>query len=270
MRLEGKVAVLTGGAGGIATATAGIMAREGASLLLVDRDEAALARAADAVRGRLADGARVETHVADVTTVEGTKGYVQAALDAYGRIDAFFNNAGIEGAITPIVEYPIEVFDQVIAVNLRGVFLGLQHVLPVMIEQNSGSIINTGSIASARGLANSSAYIAAKHAVVGLTKAAVSELGDRPIRVNAVLPGMIDTRMLRTLAGELGGEVDAGLAFMSQVAPQQRTGRPEEVAAVVTFLCSDDASFVNGVGWPVDGGALATIPNPTPEEVPSS
>ena len=261
MRLEGKVAVLTGGAGGIATATAGIMAREGASLLLVDRDEAALARAADAVRGRLADGARVETHVADVTTVEGTKGYVQAALDAYGRIDAFFNNAGIEGAITPIVEYPIEVFDQVIAVNLRGVFLGLQHVLPVMIEQNSGSIINTGSIASARGLANSSAYIAAKHAVVGLTKAAVSELGDRPIRVNAVLPGMIDTRMLRAIATELAaGDTEAGVAGAS-AAPINRTARPEEVGEVVAFLASDAASFVTGAAWPIDGGALAVMSN---------
>ncbi|MBX5440853.1 MAG: SDR family oxidoreductase [Solirubrobacteraceae bacterium] len=268
MTPTGRTALITGAAGGIGRATALRFAAEGARLHLVDNDPVGLGETLDAVR---AGGAPAATQtVADVTQPEHVAGYVEAALQAHGRIDAFFNNAGIEGPVAPLAEYPLDGYEAVIAVNLTGVFLGLRHVLPVMLEQGSGAIVNTGSLASERGLPGTAVYNATKHAVLGLTRTAAAEVGAAGVRVNAVLPGMIDTRMLRTLAGELGGEVDAGLAFMSQVAPQQRTGRPEEVAAVVTFLCSDDASFVNGVGWPVDGGALATIPNPTPEEVPSS
>jgi NAD(P)-dependent dehydrogenase (short-subunit alcohol dehydrogenase family) len=204
--------------------------------------------------------------VADVTQPDEAAGYVDAALQAHGRIDAFFNNAGIEGPVAPLAEYPIDGFATVLAVNVTGVFLGLRHVLPVMLRQGSGAIVNTGSLASERGLPGTGAYNASKHAVLGLTRTAAAEVGASGVRVNAVLPGMIDTRMLRSLAGELGGDVEAGIDFMRQVAPQGRTGRAEEVAAVVVFLCGDDASFVNGVGWPVDGGALATIQNPSPEE----
>jgi 3alpha(or 20beta)-hydroxysteroid dehydrogenase len=159
-------------------------------------------------------------------------------------------------------EYPEDVFDEVIAVNLRGVFLGLRHVLPVMLRQGSGSIVNTGSLASERGLPLTAAYNASKHAVVGLTKTAAAEVGAAGVRVNAVLPGMIDTRMLRSLVDTMsGGDMEAGMQFVAGVAPQGRTGTVEEVAAIVAFLASDAASFVNGVAWPVDGGALATMAN---------
>jgi NAD(P)-dependent dehydrogenase (short-subunit alcohol dehydrogenase family) len=230
-------------------------------LHLVDRDADGLADAAAGVAG-----VTVTTSVADVTQAADVEAYVDDVLREHGRIDAFFNNAGSEGPVAPLAEYPIDAFDQVIAVNLRGVFLGLRFVLPAMQRQGSGAIVNTGSLASERGLPGTGAYNATKHAVLGLTRTAAAEVGAGGVRVNAVLPGMIDTRMLRSLAGQLGGDVDAALQFMGHVAPQARTGGPEEVAAVVVFLCTDDASFVQGVGWPVDGGALATMPNPTPEE----
>lgn len=255
MGFTGMIALVTGAAGGIGRATALRFAQDGAAVHLVDRDADALARVAAEI-----DGAT--TTVADVTRSEDVRGYVREAVAAHGRIDAFFNNAGIEGVVAPIAEYPDEEFDRVVAVNLRGVFLGLRHVLPVMLDQGSGAVVNTGSLASERGLPGTGAYNATKHAVLGLTRTAAAEVGAAGVRVNAVLPGMIDTRMLRSLAGTMAGDVDAGLSFMGGVAPAARTGRPEEVAAVVAFLCSDDASFVHGVGWPADGGALATMPNP--------
>jgi NAD(P)-dependent dehydrogenase (short-subunit alcohol dehydrogenase family) len=260
-----RTALITGAAGGIGRATALRFAAAGSSVHLVDRDPVGLDAALDVVRG--AGAAAVTASVADVTQPDDVRAYVGATLEAHGRIDAFFNNAGIEGPVAPIAEYPVDGFAAVLAVNVTGVFLGLRHVLPVMLAQGSGAIVNTGSLASERGLPGTSAYNASKHAVLGLTRTAAAEVGASGVRVNAVLPGMIDTRMLRSLAEEMAGDVAAGLAFMGQVAPQARTGRADEVAAVVAFLCSDDASFVNGVGWPVDGGALATIQNPSPQEV---
>jgi NAD(P)-dependent dehydrogenase (short-subunit alcohol dehydrogenase family) len=256
--LAGKVVVITGAAGGIGSATALVFARHGSKLFLVDRDEAGLTDSALAVEEA---GAEVATHVADVTRSKDVQSYVAAALDRFGCIDAFFNNAGIEGAVAPIHEYPEDVFDQVIAVNLRGVFLGLRYVIPVMLKQGSGAIVNMGSIASAIGLPHSSAYIAAKHGVLGLTRSAASDVGRYGIRINAVMPGMIDTRMLRDLVLAISGDVEAGLAGAAAVAPEKRPGRPQEVGEVVAFLCSDEASFVNGVGYPIDGGALAVMAN---------
>jgi NAD(P)-dependent dehydrogenase (short-subunit alcohol dehydrogenase family) len=205
----------------------------------------------------------VERLVAAVTRSADVQAYVAFALERMGSIDVLFNNAGIEGPVAPLAEYPEDGFDEVLAVNVRGVFLGLRHVLPVMLRQRSGSVINTGSLASERGLPNTGAYNAAKHAVLGLTRTAAAEVGGFGVRVNAVLPGMIDTRMLRSLVGSLGGsaDVERGVQQVARVAPQGRPGRPEEVAEVVCFLASDAASFVNGVGWPVDGGALATMGN---------
>lgn len=257
----GKNAIITGGAGGIGTATAIVLARRGARVLLVDRDEPALAKAAERVALEADAGGRVHTFAADVTQEQQVRAYVEYARDELGGIDAFFNNAGIEGVIAHITEYPTDVFDQVMAVNVRGVFLGLKHVLPCMLARGRGSVVNTASIAAATGLAGSAAYGAAKHAVVGLTKMAVADLKDSGIRVNAVLPGMIDTRMLRALVTELVGDEEAGLAAVATSAPLGRVGSPFEVAEVVAFLLSDAASYVTGGEYNVEGGALSTLYN---------
>jgi 3alpha(or 20beta)-hydroxysteroid dehydrogenase len=258
--LEGKAAVVTGAGRGIGRATSLALAEAGARVLLVDRDLPALDECAAAIATA---GGEARTCVADVSSSEDVQGYVREAVGAFGSLDVLFNNAGIEGAVAPLAEYPEDAFDTVIAVNLRGVFLGLRHVLPVMLAQGSGAIVNTGSIASARGLPGSVAYNAAKHAVLGMTRTAAVEVGGRGVRVNAVLPGIVDTRLLRSLLVEMAGDDgEETMRSVASIAPMARPAQPEEVAQVVVFLASDAASFVNGVGWPVDGGVLAVISNP--------
>jgi NAD(P)-dependent dehydrogenase (short-subunit alcohol dehydrogenase family) len=260
MDLSGKAAVITGGGGGIGRATGVAMGRAGARVLLVDLDDARLRDAADAVAQT---GAQVRTHVADVTTSQAVRGYVAAALEAFGTIDVLFNNAAIIGPIGALAEYDEDAFDRVIAINVRSVFLGLRHVLPIMLAQGSGAVINTGSLSSERGLPGTPAYNAAKHAVLGLTRSAASEVAAAGVRVNAVLPGMIDTPMLAEVTSGFADPEGARRAAEG-VSPQNRLGRPEEIASVVTFLASDLASHVNGVGWPVDGGILGTLPTAKP------
>jgi len=255
--MQGKIAVITGGAGSIGHATALTLAAAGADLMLVDINGEALAARRDTVA---ALGVRVETHVADVSKAADVAAYAARTLSAYGRIDAFFNNAGIEGKLGPTEEYDEAEFDRIIAVNLKGIFLGLRHVLPVMLRQGHGAIVNTGSIASERGLAGACAYNASKHGVIGLTRTAASEVGARGVRVNAVMPGVIDTPLLEAMLKMMfKGDVDAGKRVLGKVATQDRIGKPSEVGEVVTFLLSDAAAFVNGAAWAVDGGALSTI-----------
>lgn len=261
MELEGKVAVVTGGGGGIGTATGVRMGRAGASVVLVDLDAQRLAVAREAVA---ATGAQVRTHVADVTSSAQVRGYVDAALAAFGAVDVLFNNAAIIGPVAALTEYDEDDFDRVLAVNVRGVFLGLRHVLPLMVARGSGSVINTGSLSSERGLPGTPAYNAAKHAVLGLTRSAAAEVAPSGVRVNAVLPGMIDTPMLAEVAAGFP-DPDAARAAAASVSPQGRLGRAEEVAEVVTFLASDAASHVNGAAWAVDGGILATLPTAKPQ-----
>ncbi|MGH2851622.1 MAG: SDR family NAD(P)-dependent oxidoreductase, partial [Solirubrobacteraceae bacterium] len=207
---------------------------------------------------------RVSLHVADVTDSDAVRGYVAAALGAFGTIDVLFNNAAIIGPIGALAEYDEDAFDRIIAINVRGVFLGLRHVLPIMLAQRSGSIINTGSLTSERGLPGTPAYNAAKHAVLGLTRSAAAEVGHAGVRVNAVLPGMIDTPMLRSVTAGFP-DPDGALRAAEGVSPQGRLGSAEEVAEVVTFLASNAASLVNGAAWAVDGGILGTLPTAKPQ-----
>jgi NAD(P)-dependent dehydrogenase (short-subunit alcohol dehydrogenase family) len=254
--------IVTGAAGAIGFATCEILAREGARLTMVDINAPRLTERVQALR---AGGASVEASVADCGEEADVRRYAEAALRAFGRIDGFFNNAGVEGALAPTHEYDVAEFDRLMRVNLRGVFLGMRHVLPDMVRRGSGAVVNMASIGSERGLAGACAYNAAKHAVVGLTRTAASEVAQKGVRVNCVMPGVIETPLLLEVIEQMfPGNARKGLEKLGQVATLNRCGKPAEVGNVVSFLLSDEASFVNGAKWEIDGGALATIRNDLP------
>jgi NAD(P)-dependent dehydrogenase (short-subunit alcohol dehydrogenase family) len=256
MDFTGKVAVVTGGAGGIGRAASVGFARRGARVVVVDRDAAGGAETARLAREAGGESRFVE---ADVAKSAEVRGYVEAALDAFGGIQCFFNNAGIEGKLCPTAEYDEAQFDAVIAVNLKGVFLGLRHVLPVMVRQGGGSIVNTASTAGLAGSPGLSAYVASKHGVVGLTRTAASEYGRAGIRVNAVCPGPTDTRMIRSLEEQSspGGGNSARERYLSGI-PIGRYAEAEEIANLVLFLSSDLAGSITGGQYLIDGGRLAS------------
>lgn len=255
--LKDKVVIVTGGAGAIGFATAQILAREGARLTLVDiNGEGVRARAAELV----AAGAQVEAVEADCSSEADVQRYVDATLARFGRVDGLHNNAGTEGKLAPTAEYDIVEFDRIIRINLRSMFLGLRFTLPVMLGQGGGAIVNTASIASERGLAGACAYNATKHGVVGLTRTAASEHGGQGVRVNCVMPGVVETPLLNAMLVQMfPGGVEEGQRALGKVATMDRIAQPAEIGEVVAFLLSDRASFVNGAAWGVDGGALATI-----------
>ena len=251
IRLDGRVAVVTGAAGVIGAATIKLLAERGARIVAVDRNAELLQ---DAIRD-LPGEAEALAVTADVTQEDEVADYVRAAMDKFGAIDVFYNNAGIEGDITPIVRYSLQTFRKVIDVNVVGVFLGLKHVLPVMLKQNRGSIINTASIAGLIGSPEIPAYTASKHAVIGLTKSAALDCTGTNVRVNCVCPGLIDSRMLSTIIeGRNPGNAPVPNDRIVERIPARRLGLASEVASVVAFLASDDASYVTGSAYTVDGG----------------
>lgn len=256
MDFTGKVALVTGGGNGIGRAASLGFAQRGAKLVVVDRDGAAAEATAGVIRQQ---GGEALSVTADVTRSAEVQAYVQAALAAYGAIDCFFNNAGIEGAVAPVAEYDEAIFDQVIAVNVKGVFLGLRHVLPVMLRQQRGAVVNTASVAGLVASPGMPAYVASKHAVIGLTKTAAGEVARAGVRVNAVCPGPIDTRMIHSLESMLNPDDPAsvGTRYAGNI-PIGRYGTAEEVANTVLFLCSDLASNITGGQYVVDGGRTAT------------
>jgi NAD(P)-dependent dehydrogenase (short-subunit alcohol dehydrogenase family) len=196
---------------------------------------------------------------ADVTGEDEVADYVRAAIEKFGVIDVFYNNAGIEGDIAPITKYSLATFRKVLDVNVVGVFLGLKHVLPVMLKQNRGSIINTASIAGLIGSPDIAVYSASKHAVIGLTKSAALECAGSAVRVNCVCPGQIDSRMLSAIVeGRNPGNTPVPTERIVDRTPARRLGQASEVAAVVAFLASDDASYVSGSAYTVDGGRVAS------------
>ncbi len=252
MDFTGKVALITGGGGGIGRAAALGFAERGARVIVVDRDATLGQGTVDILRQQGRDATFIQ---ADVTQSADVQAYVKATLDAYGRIDCFFNNAGIEGAVTPIYDYPEEMFDRVIGVNLRGVFLGLKYVLPVMLRQGSGAVVNTASIAGLVGGPGMSAYVASKHAVLGLTKSASADVAAAGVRVNAVCPGPVDTRMMRSLEQQRNpANPDAVIDANRAAIPTGRYATAEEVANLVIYLCSDLAGSITGSHMVIDGG----------------
>jgi len=252
MDFTGKVALITGGGGGIGRAAAIGFAERGARIVVVDHDATLGQGTTDILRQR---GAEASFIPADVRKSDDVANYVKAALAAYGRIDCFFNNAGVEGFVKPIYDYDDDMFDRVIAVNLRGVFLGLKHVLPVMLAQGSGAVVNTASIAGLVGGPGMSAYVASKHAVLGITKSASADVAHTGIRVNAVCPGPVETRMMRSLEQQRSpNNPEAVLNANRNAIPSGRYATPEEVANLVIYLCSDLAGSITGSHMVIDGG----------------
>jgi NAD(P)-dependent dehydrogenase (short-subunit alcohol dehydrogenase family) len=254
IRLDGKTAVVTGAAGVIGTATMQLLAERGARIVAVDRREQDLKAAIK----ELPASAQAIAVTADVTDEDDVAGYVRTATDKFGTIDVFYNNAGIEGEVRSITEYPLEMFRRVLDVNVIGVFLGMKHVLPVMLRQDKGSIINTASIAGLIGSPQIAVYSASKHAVIGLTRSAAWECTATGVRVNCVCPGLIDSRMLSAIIqGRNPGNAPAPSEKIVERIPARRLGRASEVASIVAFLASDEASYVSGAAYTVDGGRTA-------------
>lgn len=257
-RLAGKVAVITGGAGGIGRAAARLFTGEGAKVLLVDVNEAALQEAVQA-----AGSDQASYILADTTQPEPVQQFVNAAIERYGGIDIFLANAGVEGVVGRIPDYPLDVFDQVMAVNVRGVWLGLKYVMPAMRQRGGGSIVITSSTAGIRGTPGMSAYTTSKHAVIGLMRTAALEGAADGIRVNTVNPAPIETRMMRSLeemrtsrAGSRATVEQIKQSYAARI-PLRRYGNPEEVARLMLFLASDESSFCTGGVYMVDGGTSA-------------
>jgi NAD(P)-dependent dehydrogenase (short-subunit alcohol dehydrogenase family) len=252
-RLEGKVAVITGGAGGIGAATGRLFAEEGASVLLVDLAAEALQQVVQAIGDE-----HVSAVVADVTQAEQVQRYVQTAIDRYGGIDVFFANAGVEGVVAPITEYPDDVFDRVMAVNVRGVWLGLKHVMAQMQPRGGGSIIITSSIAGVRGSPGMAPYSTSKHAVIGLMRSAALAGAAHGIRVNSVNPAQIETRMMRSIEAAIDPAVpERAKAEREARIPMKRYGLPEEVARLALFLASAESGYCTGGVYMVDGAFTA-------------
>lgn len=255
--LENKSVIITGGAAGLGLASAIAVAEAGAKLTLVDVNADALATAAEKVKAA-APEAEVLTVVADVTDEAAVQNYVDEHVKAYGGIDGFFNNAGIEGKQNLTEDFTNAEFQKVLAVNLTGVFLGMEKVLKVMAKQGSGSIVNCASVGGIRGVGNQSGYSASKHGVVGLTRNSAVEYGSKGVVINAIAPGAFMTDMVEGSLKQMGGDnwEEVGKEFVS-VNPMQRFGKPEELGRLVVFLLSNAAGFINGTVIPIDGGQHA-------------
>ena len=252
---SGRSAIVTGAGGGIGRAVCLALAGVGAKVLAVDLSIESGEETANLVRKR---GGEAMFLRGDVSVEGDVQAYVDRALSAWGRIDIFMNNAGWQGVIQPLIDCPVELFDKVMAINVRGVFLGLKHVLPTMIAQRQGAVINTASLASYIGARNLAPYTASKHAVLGLTKSAAMEVARKGIRINAVCPGPVDTPMLREIESAQAPGADAGLrAKRAASIPDGRYAEPEEVANLMLYLASDYASHVNGQGIQINGGSHA-------------
>ena len=254
IRLDGRVAIVTGAAGIIGTATMRLLAERGARIVAVDRKHDELQSALK----ELPASAETMAVTADVTQEDEVADYVRATVDRFGTVDVFYNNAGVEGEIKPITAYSLEAFRRVLDVNVVGVFLGMKHVLPVMLRNNKGSIINTASIAGLIGSPHIAVYSASKHAVIGLTKTASWECTGTQVRVNCVCPGLIDSRMLSAIIdGRNTGNAPLPNEKIVERIPARRLGQASEVASIVAFLASDEASYVSGSAYTVDGGRTA-------------
>ncbi len=247
---QGKVAVVTGGAGGIGRATAELLAAGGARVLVADVKDREGRETVERIVAAGGVGAYRRTDVTEEAEVEAL---MAAAVETYGRLDIGVNNAGISGATARVTELSFAAWRRTMDVNLHAVFLCMRAEIPRLLAGGGGTIVNTSSAAGLMGFPGMAAYVASKHGVIGLTKTAALEHARDGIRINAVCPGGVRTPMLEAFAGS-----EAALEAMGQTAPMRRLASPEEIAAAIVWLCSDAASFVTGTAMSVDGGVMAT------------
>ena len=252
-QFEGKTVIVTGGSGGIGTAAVRHLANRGANVVAVDLNDDALQTSIEGL-----DESKVIACAADVSIADDNHRMAATAVERFGRIDGFLANAGIEGQVTDTLSYDEEMFDKVMAVNVKGVWLGLRAVIPQMIEQQGGSIVITSSVAGLRGAPNITPYSTSKHAVIGLMRSVAKEYAHFNIRVNTVNPSPVETRMMRSLEqGMAPNDSNAAKVRIASSIPLGRYADPAEIAQVMAFLLSDEASWITGSVYPVDGGNTA-------------
>lgn len=252
-RLGGKTAIVTGAAGGIGFAVAKLFVDNGCNVLAVDLNDSSLREQVESTGSN-----QLSYFAADVTDAEDNARMVQVATDRFGGVDILVANAGIEGQIKSIMDYDDDVFDQVMAVNVKGVWNGIRAVVPSMIQRGGGSIVVTSSVAGLRGGAMLAPYCTSKHAIIGLMRSAAKEFAGAGIRVNTVNPSPVETRMMRSLErGMNPHDVNAAKERITATVPLQRYAEPEEVANLMLFLASDESSFITGAVHAVDGGNTA-------------
>jgi NAD(P)-dependent dehydrogenase (short-subunit alcohol dehydrogenase family) len=254
-RLDGKRAIVTGAGSGIGRASARLFAAEGAAVLAVDRAESAVAETVAAIA---AEGGRAVALAADAGSEADVAGFIARAITEFGGLDVVYANAGISGGLVPLFEQTVEHWQEVLRVNLIGPFLAIKHAGPHLVRQGHGSIICTASVAGLRANAGGNPYSASKAGVISLVQTASNALGGTGVRVNAICPGLIETGMTQPIFDRARAHGSADK--IGQLNPLNRAGAPHEIAAMALFLASDEASYVNGQAFAVDGGLSSTHP----------